>query len=325
MPDVNGVSRLGYMSKKQLIDNSYMDTSSSMDINCSTLSVNNTESEQYGYDMDNRQQQYEDVIVELMETNELNTVATVRTKGRNYQPLLEVHGKFMSHTALILLDHGATGDFRSTSFVKWKQLVTTVAPAQQLRLALKSSESGLQSDMSVTGLLSMGQLSEERYFDIADLEHYDIILGMPWHVDYNPDVDYIKRTVQVYLESIGYIRLPIIGRSNDQLIGITDSIQMPVVERNHDQPIKMRNDMQGPVIKSDNSLSAKARDVIHIPQRQLQDIQGQLQTLQGQMQVLQEQIQVPPEQSSVQIAQINLLQAKRLIRKRETQIFLSLI
>src|ERR1035438_7060522 len=205
---------------------------------------------------------------------------------------------------------------------------------------------GIQSDMSVTGILSLGQLSEERYFDIADLEHYDIILGMPWHVDHNPNVDYVKRTIQVYLESIGYIGLPVVRRGNDQPIKMTDSIRIPTVKRdndqliktmdktqtsavknkrNNDQLIKTMDKTQTSAVKKDNDQSVKARDSIQVPQGQIQALQGQMQALQGQVQALQGQIQVPQEQSSVPIAQINLLQAKRLIRKRETQIFLSLI
>ena len=344
IPDVSRVSRLGYVSKEQSYNDNYMDTKSSRDINYSTSVENNAEGGQYEYNMDSRQQLYEYVIVEPLETNESNTLATVRTKGRNYQPLLEVHGKFMGHTALILLDHGATGDFLSTSFVKRKQIVTTAAPTQQLRLALKNSGSGIQSDMSVTGLVSLGQLSEERYFDIADLEHYDIILGMPWHVDHNPKVDYVKRIVQVYLENIGYIGLPVVGRGNDQLIKRTDSIQItavkrdkaqpsktmdsiqtPAVRKDNQQPTKIRDSIQTPIIRSDSDRSIKVRDGEQVPQGQIQALQGQMQALQGQIQALQEHIQVPQEQSSVHIAQINLLQAKRLIRKRETQIFLSLI
>lgn len=254
-------------------------------------------------------------MVEPLETNESNIVATVRTKGRNYQPLLEVHGKFMGHTALILLDHGATGDFLSASFVRQKQIITSVAPAQQLRLALRNSGSGMQSDMSVTGLLSLGQLSEERYFDIADLEHYDIILGMPWHVNHNPNVDYIKRTVQVYLESIGYIGLPVVKRGNGQL-KMTDDIQVSTVKRDLDQPIKTLDKTQESAVWKDNYQSIKIRDGMQAPSIR-GDVDEVIKAKDG--------TQILQEQSSVQIAQINLLQAKRLIWKKETQVFLSLI
>jgi hypothetical protein len=289
IPDGNRVSRLGFVSKEQSYDDSYMDTSTSMDISYSTSVVNNAENEQYEQNMDSKQQRYEYVIVEPLETNESNTVATVRAKGRNYQPLLEVHGKFMGHTALILLDHGATGDFLSTSFVKQKQIVTTIAPTQQLRLALRNSGSGMQSNMSVTGLLSLGQLSEERYFDIADLEHYDIILGMPWHVDHNPNVDYIKRTVQVYLESIGYMGLPLVKRGNGQL-QMPDNIQVSAVKKDNDQPIKTMDETQKSAVRKDNYQPIKMRDSMQAPSIRSDD---------DQFSKVNDGTQIPPEQSRV--------------------------
>jgi hypothetical protein len=61
IPDGNRVSQLGFVSKEQLYkeqsyDDSYMDTSTSMDISYSTSVVNNAENEQYEQNMDSKQQ-----------------------------------------------------------------------------------------------------------------------------------------------------------------------------------------------------------------------------------------------------------------------------
>jgi len=98
------------------------------------------------------------------------------------------------------MDDGATGDFISSSFVKKLQVTPVSAPSRQIKLAIKNNSTPAQCNMGITLLIALSSLVENRYFDIADLDHYDVILGMPWHEDHNPVINWKEKTVSVGLE-----------------------------------------------------------------------------------------------------------------------------
>lgn len=118
-------------------------------------------------------------------------------KQRNYSSLLETQGVVLGQAATCLLDDGATGDFIASSFVQKLHLTPMVTTSRQVSLAIKSESTPSQCSTYVTVSLALGSLVETRYFDVVDLDHYDIILGMPWHEDYNPDINWREKTVFV--------------------------------------------------------------------------------------------------------------------------------
>ena len=112
---------------------------------------------------------------------------------------MEAQAIILGRVANCLLDDGATGDFISSSFIKKLQVTPVLEPSRQIKLAIKSNSTPAQCTMSITVPIALSSLVEERYFDIADLDHYDVILGMPWHEDHDPVINWKQKTVFVGL------------------------------------------------------------------------------------------------------------------------------
>ena len=76
-----------------------------------------------------------------------------------------------------------------------------------VNLALKSKGPKSQCDSSTWADLKLGALMTSRYFDVMDLEQYDAILGMPWHEDFEPQIDWHRKIINIVLEDGRVVQL----------------------------------------------------------------------------------------------------------------------
>ena len=83
------------------------------------------------------------------------------------------------HPARALLDSGSLGDFVSTSLVDQLKL-TKVKLKKPLALQLAVQGSCSKVNWGVHGEFRYQGISGKRYFDVANLSNYDLILGTPW-------------------------------------------------------------------------------------------------------------------------------------------------
>ena len=81
--------------------------------------------------------------------------------------------------AYIMLDTGSTGNFMSPAFAKVTGM-NTFPLEQQLTLQLGCIISWSKITHSGNGHIKIGNKVSEIYFDIANIDHYDCILGMPF-------------------------------------------------------------------------------------------------------------------------------------------------
>ena len=135
------------------------------------------------------------------EAGHSHQLSVLHRRQHNYGALLEAQGMVLGQRAGCLLDDGATGDFISVSFTQRLHITPVVVPARQVNLAIKGKDALYQCNLGVTVSLALGPLVETRYFDVVDLDHYDIILGMPWHKNHNPCKNWKEKTVFVTLDN----------------------------------------------------------------------------------------------------------------------------
>ena len=125
-------------------------------------------------------------------------------RDKNLQRCIEVTVNINGLNARALLDTGSTTDMVSPSFVQVAKL-RAVELETPMALQLAVSGSRTKINYGVWGKLSIGPISESRYFDVANIDDYDVILGTPfcW-----------KHGVSPIFEDGGWIR-----HSGDKLVG----------------------------------------------------------------------------------------------------------
>ena len=108
-------------------------------------------------------------------------------------PLIKIAGLVAGQPAVALLDCGATGLFASSRFAQAHGLTVTSASSNTVTLPNGQTQpaGGVISSVPV----SLGNYSERLDFTLTDLHGYDVILGMPWLVRYNPAIDWRGATV----------------------------------------------------------------------------------------------------------------------------------
>ena len=116
------------------------------------------------------------------EINQLNT-ATMRSR------LIKLAGTVAGHSAVALIDSGATGLFVSSSFVARHSLPLAKAAADtQITLAdgHRQQAAGVLSSVPVV----FSSYTDRLDFTVTDLLGYDVILGMEWLERHNPAIDW---------------------------------------------------------------------------------------------------------------------------------------
>lgn len=101
-------------------------------------------------------------------------------------------GKFQGHRCKILLDCGATGNFMSQDYVDKIKVETKT---RKNKMTVKFADGNHQDVSRHTEALSfkIKDFTDKERFNIVDLKNYDMILGLPWLVRHNPDIDWAKR------------------------------------------------------------------------------------------------------------------------------------
>ena len=104
--------------------------------------------------------------------------------------LIKLAGSIGTHSAIFLVDCGATGNFVSSSFVQKHQLVATPPSADAPSITLADGVSKKSGGSLTAAPVRIHSYSDSIDFICTDLQGYDAILGMPWLVHYNPQVDW---------------------------------------------------------------------------------------------------------------------------------------
>lgn len=98
-----------------------------------------------------------------------------RRSQRCVEALVQVNGK----SAHALLDSGSNCDIISGDFVQANELATfALEGVQNLQMACMGSKTKLQHGIYID--LAGPKISERRYFDVANIEGFDMILGTPF-------------------------------------------------------------------------------------------------------------------------------------------------
>eukprot|EP00798_Chlamydomonas_sp_ICE-L_P002503 gene2503-biopygen3517 len=109
--------------------------------------------------------------------------------ARNHgHALLVFHGTLEGIPIRILLDSGAQRDFVSRRLVEACQLRTVKRDTLRIRLA-NGMLQATATELSKVALC-MGPHTSTRSFVCTDIQEYDIILGMPWLTEINPNIDF---------------------------------------------------------------------------------------------------------------------------------------
>ena len=117
------------------------------------------------------------------------------TSASGHSSLIKLSGAIGPHSAIVLVDCGATGNFVSSSFVRQHQL-SVIAPASDApRVTLANGTSKSSSGTLVAAPVRIGSYTDSLSFIVTELDGYDVILGMPWLSYYNPAVDWRGATL----------------------------------------------------------------------------------------------------------------------------------
>lgn len=116
-------------------------------------------------------------------------VNQLTNRGRS---LITLQGHLGPHSATILVDSGATGNFVSSSFVRSHGLAFA---SDATRIKLADGREQAAAGLLTAAPVRVGTYADTIDLTIADLSGYDIILGMSWLHHYNPAIDWRGRTL----------------------------------------------------------------------------------------------------------------------------------
>lgn len=114
-------------------------------------------------------------VVHALERNAMKLKGFNRVCPKPIQVVVQING----HSCRALLDTGSLSDFMSTTLVdQLKVQKENLREHIPLQLACSGSRSSIHA--RATALLEYQNIKEERVFDVANLESYDLILGTPF-------------------------------------------------------------------------------------------------------------------------------------------------
>lgn len=106
-------------------------------------------------------------------------------------------GQVKDHSALFLLDDGATHNFISYELAQSLGIATEdKGEAQEALGAFKCHEEKVYPLVGKLRIHIQGYL-DHLSFMIAPIQGADVILGMPWHKQVNPRIDYAKNILTI--------------------------------------------------------------------------------------------------------------------------------
>ena len=155
------------------------------------------------------------------------------------RPLVCVKGTLAGHPAVFLIDSGATNDFISSHFIKKHSLHNKVTPSNryikgydgQVKPAAGVLSTSVKYD-SQLGRTIVSDITTSRPFLIADVEHHDAVLGLPWLESINPHTNWATGEVSVQHSGVKHIlahprHTDSSSSSSSSAIVIDDSDEMP--------------------------------------------------------------------------------------------------
>jgi len=142
------------------------------------------------------------------ETVESNTIVrekneSVHSGGIPLEPLLVLKGKLNSVSVRVLKDDGCNTNVVSKKIVDLNRQRFTVRKEKFVVQHSKDGENEEASKIILNGTLKIGSHTYTSNWVVSDTR-YDVILGMPWHVANNPQIDYVERTIRVNEDTLSY-------------------------------------------------------------------------------------------------------------------------
>ena len=113
-------------------------------------------------------------------------------------PQLTVKGQVNGVECVFTVDGGASGDFISEDFIKKHGLHSKCKKMGRSILVEVADGTKHRTDRAIVGATINGEacdLGAARNLIVLPLPGYDIILGLPWLVDNNPDINWSQRTI----------------------------------------------------------------------------------------------------------------------------------
>ena len=128
---------------------------------------------------------------------QLDSIQTQKPEMRREpecRPLLKLRGALEGRPVSIMIDSGATSNFINTSFVAQHDL--SQAAIAQRRVKLANGEAHVVRHAIVDASLTIDDVATIESFFIFPLSSsHDIILGQPWLLKTNPNIDWQQRTI----------------------------------------------------------------------------------------------------------------------------------
>ena len=154
------------------------------------------------------------VVPSLSQINQLTTSS---------RSLIKLMGTVASHPAVFLVDSGATGNFVNAAFVQQHRLSTVPLVVSDIVQLADGSQYAAGSYASSVAM-SLGSYTDRVDLVSLPLEGYDVILGMAWLHQYNPAIDWRRRSI-VLIDSLQ--RSHVLSPST---CALPESIAKPVVK-----------------------------------------------------------------------------------------------
>ena len=107
--------------------------------------------------------------------------------------LIKLSGFVTDHEAVFLLDCGATGNFISEGFVTRHRIAVSSLPQQTL-VSLADGSQHRSGSIVQSALVRIGTYEDRLSLVVLPLSGYDVILGMTWLKQYNPQIDWRSGT-----------------------------------------------------------------------------------------------------------------------------------
>jgi len=164
--------------------------------------------------------------------------ARVKSSGREVPKPLVVVINISGKPCRALLDTGSQSDFMSTTLVDQLKLPYTVLEkVLPLQLAVSGSRSAIKC--TVTASFAYQGIKSERLFDVANLDSYDVILGLPFLVQHSMVIGLNPAQVTVRsVEPLPY--------EPDQVFTIASraaEIQAMDIDRMHEELVEYASDI----------------------------------------------------------------------------------
>ena len=112
----------------------------------------------------------------------------------NSQPLLKFTAQIGGRKGTVMMNSGAISDFVSDAFITENHIPSTALTSRRTILLADGSTQSIHRQIpSLPPLLTAFTGSVNAH--ILPLHEYDVILGMPWLTQFNPQIDWQRKTL----------------------------------------------------------------------------------------------------------------------------------